>query len=262
MKTGITSAIRNRAGAIFLAAVFFFPAITFTAQGQESTLGGNKLVLNVEAKDDGHRQVLPSTRDIRQAAETIRKRLEAARIKSPDVTVSEEQKILVNLSEAGKDKSNSLKEIITGKISLRFLTVHPDNDALLAAKKESVPTYKLYVFSRDGEEEKLFLSKRETVTEKDIESLNVDPVRQGIINVTLTMEGGNKMKLMTGMMAKGKDRLAIVLNDVVLSAPTVQDTIARHFQISGLKTAEKAETTAIILNHPLEFPLTILEQHP
>ena len=68
------------------------------------------------------------------------------------------------------------------------------------------------------------------------------------------------MFALTKNMQHGVDRLALVLDGKVLSAPVVQDTLRAQFEISGMKDAAEAKDIAAALLNPLVQLLVILEE--
>lgn len=67
----------------------------------------------------------------------------------------------------------------------------------------------------------------------------VDLARPGHVNVTLSNEGADKMYNLTSRMQLGHDRMAIVLDDVVKSAPTVQAILSKSLKSAGWMLPER-----------------------
>jgi len=71
------------------------------------------------------------------------------------------------------------------------------------------------------------------------------------------------MIALTTKMRPGIDRIAIVLDGEVISAPVVQQTpLGKHFMISGLDEPGEPQALAIALMNPLENPLKVQEVRP
>ena len=104
-----------------------------------------------------------------------------------------------------------------------------------------------------GEEvtEKLFLEKRESLTGKDIVHAGVDLSRPTEVAVTLSNDGADKMYNLTSRMELKRDRMAVVLDDVVKSAPTVNSVLSKSFVITGLDGPGEAEALTKVLSNPL-----------
>lgn len=67
------------------------------------------------------------------------------------------------------------------------------------------------------------------------------------LHITLNTQGGKTMKAATSAMNLGRDRLALVVQGKIKSAPVVQAVISRTFEISGL-TENEASGLAELLN--------------
>lgn len=159
----------------------------------------------------------------------------------------------------------SIKEDLIACRHVELSPVHTNNNVLTQSKTTSVPGYKLcnFVFTDDeGKEhtEKLFLSKRPIVSDNDMEKVALDSSRPGILNVTLTAMGGEKMKQATSAMLYGMDRIAIVIDGKITSAPIVQSTLSCCFQISGLDREKEPEYLSTMLNYPLKWTVRFVEK--
>ena len=95
------------------------------------------------------------------------------------------------------------------------------------------------------------------ITGKEVSSAHPDYSRKGYVGVVLSGEGASRMRRLTGAMTKGTDRLAVVLNGIVKSAPTVQDSLGKQFEISGLNAPGEAEDICKALANPLSSDLVV-----
>ncbi len=95
------------------------------------------------------------------------------------------------------------------------------------------------------------------ITGKDVVDARPNGLSKGVVNVVLGRDGAGKMARLTTPMSKGVDRLAVVLNGVVKSAPTVQSTLGKEFQISGLSAPGEAEDISKALANPLSSDLVV-----
>ena len=68
------------------------------------------------------------------------------------------------------------------------------------------------------------------------------------------------MRNLTSSMQHGRDRLAIVLDGEVNSAPVVQATLSSIFVIEGVGDAEECKNLSATLMNPLENPLLIVKE--
>ncbi len=95
------------------------------------------------------------------------------------------------------------------------------------------------------------------ISGKDVQSANPDGRNAGVVNVTLSNAAALKMGQLTSTMNKGVDRLAVVLNNQVKSAPTVQSSLNKDFQISGLNRPGEAVEISKALANPLSSDLLV-----
>ncbi|MCU0795514.1 MAG: hypothetical protein MUF31_06210 [Akkermansiaceae bacterium] len=84
----------------------------------------------------------------------------------------------------------------------------------------------------DGEEI-LFVKESAILTEADVENAWATEGFGGEISVRLTEAGGKKLKASTEKMRHGQDRLALVIDGKLFSAPIVQAALGSNFSISG-----------------------------
>jgi len=131
--------------------------------------------------------------------------------------------------------------------------VHPDNQKL-NRERSSVPEgYTPYIYEfrdRHGtmRRERLFLKNIPIITEAEVEQAKIEPERREHLHITLNTQGGKIMKAATSAMNLGHDRLALVVQGKIKSAPVVQAVISRTFEISGLKGKNEASGLAELLN--------------
>ncbi|MFP6876765.1 MAG: hypothetical protein VCA37_08045 [Roseibacillus sp.] len=131
-------------------------------------------------------------------------------------------------------------------------------DTFLETKAGSA-TDKIVVFLyQDTEgEARAELEKKPSVTGAHIASAWPDTAREGVLNVTLTPDGGTRMERLTKPMEKGLERIAIVLNDEVISALVVQGPLKAEFIIQGLRDHDELTGLANALNIPLAAELKL-----
>ena len=107
--------------------------------------------------------------------------------------------------------------------------------------------------------DKILLSRR-TIVGGDKVDLARPGDGLGVINVLLSKEGGKRLTNATKTMTIGSDRMAVLLDDEVLIAPTVNATLGRNFIVEGLDGREEVRTVSNALNNPLKYPLNILSE--
>lgn len=96
------------------------------------------------------------------------------------------------------------------------------------------------------------------VTEQEVERASLKPARDSV-DVLLTQRGGDMLSSLTRGMQHGQDRLAILLNGVVVSAPVVHAELGTQFFISGLG-AEQCQSVADGLVMPLPVPVKVISR--
>ena len=79
------------------------------------------------------------------------------------------------------------------------------------------------------------------------------------VDFTLTPRGAETLTRLTRSMKLGKDRLAILLDGVVVSAPVVHAELGGQFIISGL-SAEQCQSVADGLVMPLPVQVRVLSR--
>jgi preprotein translocase subunit SecD len=154
-----------------------------------------------------------------------------------------------------------------GMLSLHH--VHPESRDLIAVGKFTViPGYKLMILEDEDDDgkptkEKLLVNKRVILDSNNIShAQELYGPHEGKISVKLNKQGAEKMFQATKVMTHGVDRIAIVLDDKVMSAPVVQDTLGANFEISGMKDAASAKEIAAALLAPIQKSLTIKSINP
>lgn len=255
--------VKRNAGTIFIIGIASFSLFSLFQQGLKYGIdiaGGVSFTLSVEPNigDDG--KPIPLTdQAMEQACVILTERLNSTG--ANDVIIRPKKKDNLNLIEvqipaADPAKREETKAILTKVAKLQILPVHPRNNELVAEGRIRVPGYRMYEYTfKNGKNEdvteRIFLEKRESLTGKDIVRAGVDLARPGHVNVTLSNEGADKMYNLTSRMQLGHDRMAIVLDDVVKSAPTVQAILSKSFEISGLDAPGEAEALTKVLSNPL-----------
>lgn len=133
---------------------------------------------------------------------------------------------------------------------LAIRMVHPDNARLAAEGKPAPDGYTLYEYRRRPDHvERLFLKNAPVVTEADVKRAAMEMSSpEKMINVTLTIRGGKAMKEATSALRLGYDRLAVVAQGKVLSAPVMQAVISQSMAITGLDGEGSMEHLCRLLN--------------
>ncbi len=88
--------------------------------------------------------------------------------------------------------------------------------------------------------ELIFVKDQPIVTTADVAGAYPTPERENSLSVSLSDEGGKKMFEATKAMRHGIDRIAIIVDGKVKSAPIVNETLSKNFEISGLNGPDEA----------------------
>lgn len=96
------------------------------------------------------------------------------------------------------------------------------------------------------------------VTELEVERAAID-VGRDCLEILLTQRGGETLGRLTRNMEHGRDRLAVLLNGVVVCAPVVHAELGCSFYVTGL-SADQRESVVDGLVMPLPVPVKMLER--
>ena len=234
--------------------------------------GGSAFTLRVQPNiDPDTRNEIPLTdRDLDNAIETIEKRLNAMGTADMLIAKSGDNTIIVQMPGMEPEAAEEVRTTLQKVAKLELREVNPRSQML--AKQvydgdEVVPGYKAYKHegvNREGDPytEYLLLNKRTAIDGADI--ADAWPQTQGTdhqVGIKLTNEGGDKMTNLTKDMREGSDRIAVLLDDEVITAPVVQTTpLGKNFVIQGQDSFEEAGTLASQLLNPLKNALVIDEE--
>ena len=207
-----------------------------------------------------------------QAVEVLRRRVDSIGVAEPDIRPVGDNMIMIQmpgLSEADQAKA---KNMVTEAAFLEFALVHKDSSTLIAndvtpdgyrkyaltSKDEAgnSSTSDVLVEIVDGSPGNKYGLKGEYITSA---SSSRNPLTQEpMILFGFDSDGGAAMSQLSGN--NTQRRMAIILDDKLLSAPTLQERITNNGQITGDFTQEEATTIANALLNPLKAPLTIEEE--
>ncbi|MBI4963341.1 MAG: protein translocase subunit SecD [Desulfomonile tiedjei] len=205
-------------------------------------------------------------RAVRQAVDTIRNRVDQFGVAEPDVVVQGADRIVVQLPGLREDINRAI-DIIKRTARLEFKLVDEKGD-VAAAEKGDIPSgdellYQLNRNPRTGVVTKsAFLVKKQILMTGDvITDAKVQPDRGGkmIIHIDLNRIGAQQFERITGEHVR--ERLAIILDNRVYSAPVIKDKISGGSAIiEGAFSPEEAHDLALVLRAgSLPAPVKILE---
>jgi SecD/SecF fusion protein len=240
-----------------------------TLKGGIDIVGGSSFTLKVQPNiDTTNGEVIPVSREaLDQAIEIIRNRLNAIGTTDMLIATTGTDTIIVQMPGMGEEASAEVKKQLEKVAKLELREVSRESMRLGKAVfdgDEVVPGYRAYKHegtTNDGEPytEYLLLSTRPAITGADV--ANAWPTQNGAsidVAIRLTGDGGDKMAALTGPMQPGQDRIAVLLDDEVITAPVVQSVpLGQNFVIQGQKNLEEASKLASQLMNPLENALKI-----
>jgi preprotein translocase subunit SecD len=186
-----------------------------------------------------------------QAVETITNRIDQFGVAEPDIRPQGRDRILVQLPGI-KDPKRAID--IIGKTALLELGNIPPGDEILYQIKGEPGSKRKIPF---------LLKKRAVITGEYLTDARVQidsRYNEPYVSLSFDSRGARLFGQITG--ANIKKRLAIVLDDIVNSAPVIQDKISGgRAQITGRFSMEEARDLAIVLRAgALPAPVKIIEE--
>ncbi|TET95702.1 MAG: protein translocase subunit SecD [Desulfobacteraceae bacterium] len=200
-----------------------------------------------------------------QAVETITNRIDQFGVAEPDIRPQGRDRILVQLPGI-KDPKRAI-DIIGKTALLEFKLVDEDN-SLEEALRGNIPPGDEILYQTKGvagSQRKIpfLLKKRAVITGEYLTDARVQidsQYNEPYVSISFDSRGARLFEQITG--ANIKKRLAIVLDDIVNSAPVIQDRISGgRAQITGRFSMEEARDLAIVLRAgALPAPVKIIEE--
>ena len=245
-------------------------------KGGIDIVGGSAFSLRIQPKEDAEGVKMPVTPDqMEEAIRVIQSRLDALGTAEPLIARQGDDGILVQMPGVEPEESARIREILetVAKLELRQVSSRDReigaNGKSLAQRvmdrEERVPQYQAYELTQKDEEGNetttpILLRRVAALGGSDIARANPSPSRPDSVDIMLNAEGTDKMIALTKNMQPKVDRIAIVLDGKVLSAPVVHTVpLGKDFVVNGLNEAGEAKKLANALMNPLENPL-IVEQ--
>ncbi|MEO5366210.1 MAG: protein translocase subunit SecD [Magnetococcus sp. WYHC-3] len=203
---------------------------------------------------------------VEQAIQTIRSRIDEFGVAEPTIQKQGTERILVQLP--GLQDPERAKKLIGRTARLEFKLVDEEGD-LPAALEGRVPPgdVVLYGQEKSGSGQPVrqpYLLKKRTVLSGDrLQDARMgfdQQFNQAIVNIDFDRQGARQFARLTG--ENTHKRMAIVLDDVVYSAPVIQEKIeGGRARITGSFSPEEANDLAIVLRAgALPAPVTIMEE--
>ena len=243
--------------------------------------GGSSFTVRVDPKTDpANGKPLPVTEaDLKQAMLVITDRLDPEGLLGMVIQAQGDDRITIEMPGVSEQEASEIENILKKQAVLNFRAVHPQNSPLAfqveAGAADRPPGYELLrepikdddgkpVLDDKGEptSNPILVKRRIEVKGSQIKDARPDYSRSGVMQITLTNEGGEAMADYTKDIVPGRDRMAHVLDGVVLSAPGFQQKgLGRQFIITGIDggSAEVERLSQQLMN-PLENPLIVEEK--
>jgi SecD/SecF fusion protein len=243
-------------------------------KGGIDIVGGSSFTLRVQPRESDSGEKMEITpQQVEQAILVIEKRLNGMGTSEPLIARQGADGILVQMPGVEPETSAKIRETLekVAKLELREVSRRndePGEDGKPLAERvqngsEIVPGYKAYTLKgkdEDGNEytRPILLNRRMALGGSDIADAVPSPQQADAVSITLNAEGTDKMIALTKNMRSGLDRIAIVLDGEVISAPVVNQTpLGKQFIVEGLREPGEVQNLANALMNPLENPLVV-----
>jgi SecD/SecF fusion protein len=246
-------------------------------KGGIDILGGSSFSLRIQPKADSDGNLMPITPEqVDKAIEVIEKRLNGMGTAEPLIARQGSDGILLQMPGVEPAESDRIRTELKKVAKLELREVSPRNDEVGGTDRKSlavrvsegseiVPGYAAFTYKhkdQDGKEIKtpILLNKRAALGGKDIAMANPSQQQADAVDIVLNNVGTDKMIALTEHMRPQVDRIAIVLDGEVISAPVVnQVPLGKQFIIEGLRDPGEPKQLANSLMNPLENALEIDE---
>ena len=199
------------------------------------------------------------TSTIEQSMEIIRRRIDPDGTKEPIIQRQGSDRILVQLP--GVDDPEEIKRLLGRTAKLTFQLVDTSITGAEAKSRGRVPPGTVLLPGDDDDGQYYVVEKRVMVSGELLETAQAsfDQNNQPAVSFTLNAEGAKKFGRVTG--ANIGRPFAIILDDKVVSAPTIQSQIFGNGQITGnFSVAETNELSLILRAGALPAPLIVMEE--
>jgi SecD/SecF fusion protein len=227
-------------------------------------------------EDETGNKVPVAPHAVAQSITITEDRLNALGLADVQITKKGVDGFVVRVKGLKPDRASEIANIIQkpGKLELKEVSqrneeLGKDGKTLAQLVKEGielVPGYRAYdhkVKDEEGNEttRTILAKRRSAIRNGDVASAIKSPVQEGAVSITLNADGADKMIALTKNMRPGMDRIAILIDGEVISAPTLLDVpLGKNFEINGLHSPGEVESIAISFMNPLEFQLVVEEE--
>lgn len=246
-------------------------------KGGIDIVGGASFSLQIQPKEGAKGRAMPITKEqIDQAKIVIEKRLFAKGYRDALIYQQGEDGLSLQIPGVAEDEAKEIRMLLEEEAKLELHKVSERSDEVTSDARtlaqavldgdELVVGQRAFVHrftDSEGNERKeaILLYRRAALGGKDIARANPSTRQSDAVEITLNSDGTDKMIALTreGNMRLGIDRIAIVLDGEVVSAPVVQARLGKNFIVEGLNEPGEVERLANQLMNPLENKLLIGE---
>jgi preprotein translocase subunit SecD len=229
--------------------------------------GGGENELVFELTDDWKQEV--DRRAMDQVLEVMRRRIDDPVRGIPDsvVTRQGDDRILIQIPGGQIDRSRAREIIkVTGFLEFKLVKDAAPSEELLRNKYDGAfPDDTVVVYEREKETQRIItaylVADTSDITGKYLDDARVgfDRQQRPIVEFRFNSQGGTIFSELTK--DNINERLAIILDDRVYSAPTIESRIGSRGQITGRFTMEEAADLAVVLRAgSLSVPVVIEEE--
>jgi SecD/SecF fusion protein len=246
-------------------------------KGGIDIIGGSSFSLRIQEREGDDGMKMPITKEqVEQAILVIEKRLNSMGTAEPLIARQGEDGILVQMPGVEPEEAARIRATLEKVAKLELREVSPRNEEPGADGKslaqrvqegaEIVPGYRAYTLKGKDEEgneytRPILLNRRMALGGSDIANAVPSPQQADAVAITLNGAGTDKIIALTKNMRSGADRIAIVLDGEVISAPVVnQVPLGKNFIVEGLREPGEVQSLANALMNPLENPLVVDEE--
>lgn len=264
--------------------------------------GGSSFTVRIDPKIDPSdgKPMAVRPEDQQTVITVISKRLNPDDTKDLTIQAQGDDRVAIEMPGTTEEEANKIRIELQKQAVLNFRAVHPQNytpqnnpfaSQVASGAITRPPGYELLqepiqdedgepltqpvldengVQLLDSEGEKatqpitrpILVKRRVEVKGSQIKDARPDLSRPGVMQITLTNEGGDAMRKYTADIVPGRDHMAHVLDGKVLSAPGFQQkNLGKQFIITGISGGKsEVERLSQQLMNPLENPLIVEEQ--
>ena len=226
--------------------------------GSDFNIAADGPAYSITFTEAGQAAVLTST--LEQSMEIIRRRIDPDGTKEPVIQQQGAERILVQLP--GVDDPEEVKRLRGRTAKLTFQLVDTSITPTEARDRGRVPPGTVLLPSDQDDGQFFVVEKRVMVSGELLETAQAtfDQNNRPSVSFTLNATGAKKFGRVTGTNI-GRP-FAIILDDKVVSAPTIQSQIFGSGQITGnFSVAETNELALILRAGALPAPLIVMEEH-